>query len=46
MNKKNSEVSSAKLATIASKVLKNPKSSIAAKSLAGSVLTQRPGKKK
>ena len=40
------EVTSAKAATAASKVLSNPKSSAAAKSAAGSALTQRPATKK
>ena len=40
------EVTSAKAASAASKVLSNPKSSAAAKSAAGSALTQRPSKKK
>lgn len=40
------ETSSKKLGTLASKVLKDPKSSKKEKSLAGSVLTQRPDKKK
>ena len=40
------EKSSKRLGKLASKVLKNPNSSKTAKSLAGSVLTQRPDKKK
>lgn len=40
------EKSSKELGKLASKVLKDPKSSKTAKSLAGSVLTQRPSKKK
>lgn len=40
------ERSSKRLGKLASKVLRNPKSSKTAKSLAGSVLTQRPNKKK
>ena len=40
------EKTSKKAATAASKVLRNPKSSKAAKSAAGSALTQRPNKKK
>jgi hypothetical protein len=40
------EKSSTKLAKLASKVLKNPKSTKQSKSLAGSVLTQAPDKKK
>jgi len=43
---KNSEVTSKKAASAAAKVLRNPKSSPAAKSAAGSALTQRPNKKK
>ena len=43
--KKNLEVTSKKAASAASKVLRNPKSSKAAKSAAGSALTQRPNKK-
>jgi hypothetical protein len=45
MAKSNSEVTSAKAASAASKVLKNPKSSPAAKTAAASALTQRPNKK-
>ena len=37
-------VTSGKVASKASKVLKNPKASAAAKSAAGSALSQRPGK--
>ena len=44
--KKNTEVTSKKAATAASKVLRNPKSSKAAKTAAASALTQRPNKKK
>lgn len=40
------EVTSKKAATAASKVLRDPKSSAAAKIAAGSALTQRPNKKK
>ena len=40
------EKTSAKVATIASKVLSNPKSASAQKSLAGSALTQTANKKK
>ncbi len=40
------EQTSKKLGKLAAKVLSNPKSSKTAKSLAGSVLTQRPSKKK
>ncbi len=42
----NREVTSKKAASAASKVLRNPKASKAAKSAAGSALTQRPNKKK
>jgi len=44
--RKNSEVTSAKAASAAGKVLANPKYSKAAKSAAASALTQRPNKKK
>lgn len=44
--KKNTEQTSKKVATQASKILSNPKSSAAAKSVAASALTQRPGKSK
>ena len=40
------EKSSKKLGTLASDVLRDPKSTKKEKSLAGSVLTQRPDKKK
>jgi len=40
--KPNSEVTSKRAAEAASKVLRNPKSSKAAKTAAGSALTQRP----
>ena len=43
---KNNEVTGAKAASAAAKVLSNPKSSPAAKSAAASALTQRPNKKK
>lgn len=43
---KKPEVTSAKAATAASKVLKNPKASKDAKTAAASALTQRPDKKK
>lgn len=43
---KKSEVTSKAAATAASKVLRDPKSSAAAKTAAGSALTQRPGRKK
>ena len=46
MTKKNTEVTGKKAATAASKVLRNPKSSKAAKTAAASALTQRPNKKK
>jgi len=42
---KNPEVTSAKAASAASKVLSNPGSSPAAKTAAASALTQRPNKK-
>ena len=42
----NREVTSKKAASAAAKVLNDPKSSPAAKSAAGSALTQRPNKKK
>ena len=42
----NKEVTSKRAASAASKVLRNPKSSKAAKTAAGSALTQRPNKKK
>jgi hypothetical protein len=40
------EQTSAKVGKIASRVLRNPKSSKDSKSIAGSVLTQRPDRKK
>lgn len=43
--KKSNEVTSAKAASAASRVLSNPKSSKDAKSAAASALTQRPNKK-
>lgn len=43
--KGNHEVTSKKAASAASKVLRDPKASKAAKTAAGSALTQRPGKK-
>ena len=43
--KRNYEVTSKKAASAAAKVLRNPKASNAAKSAAGSALTQRPNKK-
>lgn len=42
--KPNREVTSAKAASAASKVLRNPNSSKAAKTAAASALTQRPNK--
>jgi len=44
--KSNSEVTSKKVASAASKTLRNPRSSKAAKSAAASALTQRPNRKK
>ena len=44
--KGNSEVTSKKAASAASRVLSNPKSSKDAKSAAGSALTQRPSRGK
>ena len=44
--KRNSEVTSKRAASAASKVLRNPKSSKAAKTAAASALTQRPNRKK
>ena len=46
MAKGKGEVTSARVARIASKVLSNPNASKAAKSIAGSALTQRPSKKR
>jgi hypothetical protein len=43
---KNTEVTSKKVASAAAKILRNPKSTQAQKSVAGSALTQRPNKKK
>ena len=43
--KTNTEVTSKKAASAAAKVLRDPKASKAAKSAAGSALTQRPDKK-
>lgn len=43
---KNKEVTSKKAASAAARVLRDPKASKAAKSAAGSALTQRPNKKK
>jgi hypothetical protein len=42
----NNEKTSKRVGKIASKVLRNPKSSKDSKSIAGSVLTQRPGHNK
>lgn len=44
--KRKSEVTSARAASAASKVLRNPRSSNAAKTAAASALTQRPNHKK
>ena len=44
--KKNSEVTSKKVASEASKILRSKSASKAAKSVAGSALTQRPNRKK
>lgn len=44
--KRNTEVTSKKAASAAAKVLRNPKASKAAKSAAGSALTQRPDRRK
>ena len=43
---KNKEVTSKRAASAAAKVLRNPKSSKAAKTAAASALTQRPNRKK
>lgn len=43
---RNSEVTSKKVASAASRVLRNPKASKEAKSAAASALTQRPNRKK
>ncbi len=45
MARQNKEVTSAKVASVAAKVLRNPSSSKAAKTAAASALTQRPNKK-
>ena len=45
-SKKRNEVTGKKAGTAASKVLRSSKASKAAKSAAGSALTQRPAKKK
>lgn len=44
--RKNSEVTSKRAASAAARVLRDPKSSKAAKTAAASALTQRPNKKK
>ena len=44
--KRNTEVTSKRAASAASKVLRNPRSSKAAKTAAGSALTQRPNRGK
>lgn len=44
MATKKNEITSKKVASTASKILNDPKSTKAAKSVAGSALTQRPGK--
>ncbi len=44
--RRNSEVTSKRAASAASKVLRNPRSSKAAKTAAASALTQRPNKKR
>lgn len=44
--RRNTEVTSKKAASAAAKVLRDPKASKAAKSAAGSALTQRPNKRK
>ncbi len=44
--KRNAEVTSKKAASAAGKILRNPKASKAAKSAAGSALTQRPNRRK
>ena len=46
MSKSKSETTSKKVATIASKLLSNPKTPANVKTVAASVLTQRPNKKK
>jgi len=43
---KRNEQTSKRVASKASKILRNPKSSKAAKSVAGSALTQRPNRKR
>ncbi|MCK5285341.1 MAG: hypothetical protein KAH64_03010 [Nitrosomonadaceae bacterium] len=44
--RRNSEVTSKRAASAASKVLRNPSSSKVAKTVAASALTQRPNRKK
>lgn len=44
-NKRNTEVTGKRAASAASKTLRSPTASKAAKSAAGSALTQRPGRK-
>ena len=44
--KRNTEVTGKKAASAAAKVLRDPKASKAAKSAAGSALTQRPDRRK
>ena len=44
--KRNTEVTSKRAASAASKVLRNPRSSKAAKTAAGSALAQRPNRRK
>ena len=46
MKRGNNEVTSKKAASAAAKVLRDPKSSKAAKTAAGSALTQRPNRRK
>jgi hypothetical protein len=46
VRKPNREVTSARAASAAAKVLRNPRSSKVAKAAAGSALTQRPDRKK
>jgi hypothetical protein len=46
MSNTNKEVTSKKVATIASQLLSNPKTPANVKTIAASVLTQRPNKKK
>ena len=46
MARRNYEVTSRKVASLAGRVLRNPNSSKAAKTLAASALTQRPNRRK